>query len=346
MERSLPIRYPSITSWTWIANTFAILETYDNTKEWLYNNFVNLFCETYDEWVSLHYLPHVEVFSISPFFKSALLERKIIRSISPDIITFIKKCIDLDYYVYCKVDDHFISKDHKLLHELLIYGYNDSNSQFDIADFTLSDSQKYTFSKTSYKNIQLSIDAVMDEEDDMQDGIGGDGGIFIFCVNKHQKYSFNAELFKAYLDDYISCKCSSNLYRTNKLEIPTSFSVGLKKIRCGLAVYDTLIEYCTNLIEGKNYFYIQSFHVLYKHKKLMLNRLRYLKDKLNFQISESILSEFESLLIHAEIIRNLGIKYLLQRDTIVLKKIKQLLKELKDEDEKACLKLFQVLCKL
>ena len=104
MKKILPYKYPEITSWTWTAGNFAILGNYSNATAWLYSNFAQLFCERYDKWVSVHYIPHLDVFSNNPFFQSSLLSRELISELNIDIISFVKKCIELNYYIYCKVD--------------------------------------------------------------------------------------------------------------------------------------------------------------------------------------------------------------------------------------------------
>ena len=42
MSKKLPFKYPQITSWTWTAAAFAVLENYENARPWLYNNFIQI----------------------------------------------------------------------------------------------------------------------------------------------------------------------------------------------------------------------------------------------------------------------------------------------------------------
>ena len=175
MKKILPYKYPEITSWTWTAGNFAILGNYSNATAWLYSNFAQLFCERYDKWVSVHYIPHLDVFSNNPFFQSSLLSRELISELNIDIISFVKKCIELNYYIYCKVDEGGMRGKNRFLHELMVFGYDDASETLQIADFTFSNSQKYMFSSTTYEKFRKAYESVMLEEDDMQDGIGGDG---------------------------------------------------------------------------------------------------------------------------------------------------------------------------
>ena len=91
MKKKLPLKYPTITSWDWTAATFAVLENHNQCNDWIFNNFVQIFSERYQNIISLHFLPHIDVFSMCPFFYVSLIPRCLISS---DIITFFKKCID------------------------------------------------------------------------------------------------------------------------------------------------------------------------------------------------------------------------------------------------------------
>lgn len=337
MEKKLLFKYPEITSWTWTAATFAILENYENAIPWLYNNFVQLFCERYDNWVSVHYLPHLDVISNNPFFHSALISRELISNLHIDIIDFIKKCIDLKYYVYCKVDEGCICVDRKFLHELVIFGYDDSKETFEIADFTLNKYRKYTLASTSFQNIKKAYENVMHEEDDMTDGIGGDGGIFIFAVNEGYYHKFNINLLLSQLEDYINCKDQGKDYRTKNIYQESNFSKGLKGVSLGIDVYDEIIKYYRRVQHGNNRFYIQPLHVLYDHKVLMISRLQYIKDKID--ISNEIIEQYIELKRKTEITRNLGVKYWINPNVNIINEIIDNLEIIREKDNACAAKL-------
>lgn len=345
MKKVLPFKYPMITSWTWTAATFAVLENYENAFPWLYNNFVQIFCETYDKWVSIHYIPHVDVFSNNPLLRSALIERKIFSSLQTNIIDFIKKCIELDYYVYCKVDERYICKKERFLHELIIYGFDDETAQFKIADFTFASSQKYVFSVTSYTSVQQAYEAVTIEDDDMQDGIGGNGGILIFSVNCEYDYSFNLELLIISLKDYLGRMDGGSNYRTYNLKKESSFSRGLRMVHYGIDVYDEVINYYKKVKNGIDIFYIQPLHVLYDHKVLMIKRLQFLKKEMGVEISESVVENYEKIFQIAKMARNVGIKYWVCKNASLLDRLEKLLIQMKSLDKKTTESLLKELKK-
>lgn len=331
-ERILPFKNPSITSWTWTAGIFAILENYSNCTGWLYNNFVQLFCEEYDDFVSVHYLPHIDVFSVCPFLHSSLIPRSLLAGLKIDVVNFVKTCVDLGYYVYCFVDEQYISEfvKERFLHELMIYGYG--NKEFHIADFTLSNSHKYVCSTMSFENFVKAYDSVEDEEDEMQDGIAGNGGIFIFSIETEAQYDFDLKLFLSYLEDYINCCDRGDIYRTYDLKKPNKFNKDLRSVSYGIEIYDTVQKYYQNVLEGKQYFMRQPLHVIYDHKVLMIKRLYYLKHEKKITISQEIIQEYEKLLGKIKIMRGMGIKYSISKERDILLNIISTMKIIKEEE--------------
>lgn len=334
MKKILPYKYPEITSWTWTAGNFAILGNYSNATAWLYSNFAQLFCERYDKWVSVHYIPHLDVFSNNPFFQSSLLSRELIFELNIDIISFVKKCIELNYYIYCKVDEGGMRGKNRFLHELMVFGYDDASETLQIADFTFSNSQKYMFSSTTYEKFRKAYESVMLEEDDMQDGIGGDGGILIFKVNDEYEYEFNQQLLITSLKDYLNGTDSGSNYRTYDLNKASSFSKGLRDVCYGINIYKEIMRYYKEVATGSNKFYIQPLHVLYDHKVLMVDRIKYLREQKNIDISKSVTEDFLKLMKKVEIIRNMGVKYWINKDTKILEKIVKNLDAIMEEDKK------------
>lgn len=317
-EKILPFKYPSITSWTWIAGIFAILENYSNCTEWLYNNFIQLFCEEYDDFVSVHYLPHIDSFSVCPFLHSSLIPRSLLVELKINVVDFVKSCIGLGYYVYCFVDEQYISKfvEKRFLHELLVYGYN--NEEFYIADFTLSNSHRYACSTVFFENFLRAYNSVDEKEDEMQDGIAGNGGIFIFSIETEVQYDFDLKLLLNYLEDYANCCDRGAPYRTYDLNKPNKFNKDLRRVSYGIGIYDVVQKYYQNVLEGRQYFMIQPLHVIYDHKVLMIKRLNYLKYEKKITVSQEIIQGYEKLLKKIEIMRNMGIKYAVSKEQNIL----------------------------
>lgn len=329
----LPVKYPTITSWPWTAAIFSVLEGNGKYEDWLYENFTQLFCEEYDKWVSVHYLPHFDVFSVCPLIKSALIPREFISTISINIIELMKMCIRLNYYICCEVDEQYISKNKKFVHELFIYGFDDEEGKFYVADFTLRDDQKYSFLKVSYENMKLAYEAVTTEDDDMKDGSGARGGILIFKVKENADYNFLVDRLIKPLEDYVKGEDRGKDYRMFYVDE----ELGLKETVYGIAIYKYIENYYAKIRKNRDdkHFYIQPLHVLYDHKVLMCKKLEIIK-KSGIEISQNVIQQFNELKQEAFIIRNLGIKYWICKKEYILDRIVRRLHLMEEKDKSAC----------
>ena len=231
----------------------------------------------------------------------------------------------------------------RFLHELLIYGYDDSTQTYNIADFTLTSTQKYTQSTTSYDSINKGYVSIRPHEDGLTDGLGGIGGIYIFSVNPNYNYDFNIDLMKNYLNDYISGSDSGYPYRTYNLKQQTASNTGLQSISYGLDIYDMLQKYYKEVKQEEKTFFIQPLHVLYDHKYLMLQRLLYLNKELKFKIPNDLLEEYSMLFSEVNILRNLGIKYWVSRKVSALDTVISRIPGIKQKDLYLTTKLINLL---
>lgn len=125
----------------------------------------------------------------------------------------------------------------------------------------------------------------------MQDGIGGDGGILIFKVNDGNEYEFNQQLLITSLKDYLNGTDSGSNYRTYDLNKASSFSKGLRDVCYGINIYKFL-SIIKKFATGSNKFYIQPLHVLYDHKVLMVDRIKYLREQKNIRYTSANYRDF------------------------------------------------------
>ena len=81
------------------------------------------------------------------------------------------------------------------------------------------------------------------------------------------------------LKDYLNGTDSGSNYRTYDLNKASSFSKGLRDVCYGINIYKEIMRYYKEVATGSNKFYIQPLHVLYDHKVLMVDRIKYLRSK-------------------------------------------------------------------
>lgn len=66
----------------------------------------------------------------------------------------------------------------------------------------------------------------------------------------------------------------------------------------------------------------------------MVDRIKYLREQKNIDISKSVTEDFLKLMKKVEIIRNMGVKYWINKDTKILEKIVKNLDAIMEEDKK------------
>ena len=170
MKKILPIEYPIVTGYPVIANALSILQARQNTKNWiLLNLMVPVFL--YDEangkilidlggdhtpW-NTRYL-----YDDCPYLTVYRYDRSWFHQQEQDIVSFIKWNIEHERYIYSDVCQKYVSEYHcddpEKLHDLFIYGYDDSKRIFFGGDFF--DKKKYQFITIPFDDYQKAFESV------------------------------------------------------------------------------------------------------------------------------------------------------------------------------------------
>jgi len=260
---------------------------------WIYNNFVQL------EFSYLYRMNHFFNWNLlySDGCETNLLNYNIIQLSllnNLSIIEYIKNCIANSYYIYITVDTYFIkeysnyNKKH-IFHGLIING-------FDNDEFYINDYFDWKFSKNgkcSSNELLASIKSYIESNENKKD-------IQMFKANVKLQYNFSLQLLKIFVDDYLE---GNNTYK--RILFNDSYC---KDYTYGINIYKDIEHLSTNYSDK----YYQSFYMgldlLFKHKKVMIDRILFMKHKkiiLNF---EDLNSQYENLAIKTQILRNIFIK--------------------------------------
>ena len=139
-KKILPTSYPMITSWQWHATLFSIIGDDEKAKNWIFSNYIQLRCYnieeifTGDEMLLADMMPGSSSLKECPYLLFSLMTKEQVESYCGDILTFIKKTINLGGYIYGVFDEAKIlcdsGADYKFPHELFIYGYDDEKQEF------------------------------------------------------------------------------------------------------------------------------------------------------------------------------------------------------------------------
>lgn len=309
--KKLPVTYPMITSWQWHATLFSILSDDENAKKWIFSNYVQLRCYniqeifTGDDMLLTDMMPGSSSLKQCPYLVFSLLTKEQIESYCGNIIDFIIKTIDLEGYVYGVFDEAKIlcdaEVDYKFPHELFIYGYNRDEEVFYVGDFTFQD--HYSYNTVSFADVERGYEVITAQEDHMfKDDYKGKRGLYVIIKNSDTPvYELDVELIKASLKEYLNSEDSKNHFRMMRNRFnDTTF---------GIKVYDkVLLQIDKQLHAEEPDFDIRALHVMYDHKVLMYERLKYMMNHGFLKFNQETLDEYATVVTNMLTARNLLVR--------------------------------------
>lgn len=309
--KKLPVSYPAITSWQWHATLFSILSNDDNAKKWIYSNYIQLRCYniqeifTGDEMLLADIIPGSSSLKLCPYLVFSLLTKEQIESYCGNIIDFIIKTIDLEGYVYGVFDEAKIlcdaKVDYKFPHELFIYGYNLEEEVFYVGDFTFQD--HYSYTTVSFKDVQRGYEVISAKEDHMfKDDYKGKRGLYCILKNTDTSYyEVDLDLIKTNLREYLNSVDTKDHFRLMRNRFDdTTF---------GVQVYDRVLSQIEKQLSLAEPDYdIRALHLMYDHKVLMYERIKYLMANSYLEYNQDLLDEYKLVVINMLTARNLLVR--------------------------------------
>ena len=310
-KKKLPVTYPMITSWQWHATLFSILSSNDNAKKWIFSNYIQLRCYniveifTGDDMLFTDIMPGSSSLQECPYLITSLLTKEQIESYCGNIIDFIIKTIDLGGYVYGVIDEARILSDfevdYKFPHELFIYGYDMDQEVFYVGDFTFKD--RYSHSKVSFEDVRRGYEVISAPEDHMfKDDYKGTRGLYVIQKNVDTcYYNVDTTLIRDTLREYLSSADTKNHFRMMRNRFnDTTF---------GVKVYDRVLDRINMQMSKKEPdFDIRALHVMYDHKVLMYERIKYLMANGYLNYDQDLLDTYQLVVKNMLTARNLLIK--------------------------------------
>ena len=309
--KKLPITVPEIKTYPAETYLMSVLPQNSASKNWIFSNYINLYGYiTPEHWIYQAYTlddfrltcPLIE---ISRFTSDTFITQK-----WGNIYSFFKDCIDAGYYIipqyeqfYCPLSSNF-QVGHRI-HDMIIYGYNDSVKSFYIGDFF--DMRGFLFKELSFELTDKCIQYVPKEK----------FRIDIFKSRDSYCYNFNLNFVIKTLREYLLSIHTVEPYEERMLTVEEKLRFSLNGYTYGIKNYDLLNSAILYAIENRAFLSKEkvisgivsrlrrSAHVMYCHKALMLDRLNYLKD--NHFISKSY-PEYKELRNQCLINRNLIMK--------------------------------------
>jgi len=340
MEKTLPIKYPMITSYPEIANLMSILETDERAIPWICsnlnqivfkraNNYVNGM--QYEMQFNRQFYKH---YSNIPILEYNQIHKNIISMKWPTFSDFIVELIENGYYIQTHLDHYYMPNSwfyHKsnYFHSTFIYGYDSDQGTIKIADFYMGN--KYDHYNISSDSMNKAFNGSISQEVESFNYI-----ILIKIKENYISPPINMRYMKRSLLDYIESKDSFNLF-----EYSTEWSDF--KFYFGLSYYDELIK---ELHQDK---LRRSMHVVYDHAKITKYKLKILHERDYINQTDFVqLNELICTIEHLALVnRNKYLKiYIKNRENIdrnVLDLLAKNILNLKEESENFTLKLIDAI---
>ncbi|WP_059052806.1 hypothetical protein [Paenibacillus senegalimassiliensis] len=322
MYKILPVNEPVITSYPVFANPLSIIQDNQQGWSWIISNFIQVVCPKPDS-LTLNFKNYSE----SPILCYQHIKKSLINSRWEDIAEFIIDSIDMNNYVYMIVDQHYLSASDafqrlRCPHDIFIYGYDSCKKIFNVADNMKSG--KYVFSTCSFDELKNAYNMLPKDQDTIYPFNPNEGfnqSVKLLSLNAHIEYKFNINYVIKSLLDYLESKLTMN--EIHQYRESHSY---------GISTYADVCEYVYLLEKNQVDFDIRSFHLIYEHKKLMRMRVDFLK-KTNFlkDINE-LIEQCQKLETETLMIRNLALKYYINKKVTLLTDIVQRLEVIKELD--------------
>ncbi|MGG4551440.1 BtrH N-terminal domain-containing protein [Paenibacillus humicus] len=315
---------PFITNYNVYGAIFSIIGS-DNFFPWLYTNFIGVAVNNYDD--TLYFTDHFSLLeygnqSSCPGIRIEKPTNKEIVHMyhEESIVDVVIKAIDNDKYVWLYLDRYYIpeSDDYQKKHNdhsLLVYGYDEQNQFFYIADNLVNG--KFMTSKCSFELFEKAwISEVCHHY----------RRFFLYIIKQDGTYILDKNILVQGIIDYLdSNKITQGVFWDQKpVDGPHSYVQDQSYWIFGQEIY----SYLNDLIYENHYIDIRLFHLLWEHKKCMQGRISFFESDNDKELSE----KYRWVENHSKVMRNMVIKYNLTRDKSILKTISEGMKAVAMEE--------------
>ena len=314
-QKILPIGAPPIIGYLHHAYPLSILSQNNSFLPWFFSHYIQLFCpldisdgpDPARKRKFNFYRPPNCDYTCSPRLEMTYISRRIIDK--NNLIAFIRDTIEQNEYVQICIDEYYIPeksvyRKRHLIHEILICGYDDISSQTTTLGFNRQGD--FAPSKVSYENlIRAYSDLNLTNHYDQ-------AGICAFRYNSQPNCDFDKNLLTESLADYLLSSNTSERFRMLAPPIDGVF---------GLNVYPCLINQCKALLSHPEWFDIRPLHILWEHKKCMLNRLQFMETSYYLNATASFSLSYRDIEKQAQILRMMMLKLRTTKNSAILIRI-------------------------
>ncbi|HEX5125618.1 MAG TPA: hypothetical protein VFW00_02670 [Rhodocyclaceae bacterium] len=294
--KQLPLAESPIRGYMMYGYHLGITFAHVDAWPWFFSNFVQLQCDPEQLKLAdildsstmakgeIHFTEGTSLYN--PWLSnSAHLDAATMEAFYGSISSYIVDNIKQDFYVETFIDEYYIpvlfnGYDSHFGHRLLVFGFDESQRTFDIIGFDKK--SQYKKLTCGYDELDAAFIAVLPQFPERT-------RLFKPAINGPQAV-FDQQKFVNVLNEYLDSR--NTLLNPDLRGLLKADNV----LWYGLKNYDFLGQYLVAWIAGqeagaaKTVDY-RGFHVLWEHKKCMLDRLKWLI-KIGYDIPESMLTEY------------------------------------------------------
>ncbi|RGF38723.1 hypothetical protein DW050_11945, partial [Ruminococcus sp. AF42-10] len=166
--KKLIVREPLLSTYPEYGSVFSIIPDNELSENWMYSNFVQYYVKKNNLFVSgeelLVYKDHVNFISTVPTLQHYKISEHILHMFTKEsLIEALIDFLDNDFYIILLLDRSYIreSRNYKkspFVHMTLIYGYDEDNEDFYIADN--NNYGKYDFLQYKFEDVANAFKAM------------------------------------------------------------------------------------------------------------------------------------------------------------------------------------------
>ncbi len=319
MKKILPIVRPKIFSYSHQCAVHAILMSYDECNDWIFNNYIQIYClknlyNTHRKG-TLDFFYHFygdfnfyEQYS-NPWLLMNRISRQNVLSKWNNEINYINECIFNEEYVFAVINKQYVLKqDRAFYHPVLVYGIDEENEILYCAD---NDSLgKYNLMEITFNDYLKGCDipVIEDYYDKRPEGI---------CSFKVRKKKDDIDSYKFYIDKVI-IDFNSYINPVASNEFAHVY---------GVDCYDELCKYYALVMNNLEYCDLRAISSLLDHKILMIERFKYMK-KHNYLLNnvDNLIDGSEQIMNLVNSSQKLIIKYNITKDKNIIEHVINVLK--------------------
>jgi len=316
-SKILNVNPPLINCYTKYGTLFSIIPESDQLSNWVNSNFIQLVYNI--SWDIYTFNNHSFLLSECPAIGYFQLSKNLFtRLYRGSLIDLVKSILDSNEYVYIFVDRHYISTDcdnyqkHHLIHELLIYGYDEKQDIFYIADNF--DDGKFMFIVCPSKDIEKGFLLLEGKEEYYS---------YIRTLKVYPNFQYSLDLEQIKYELYSFLNSTKTYYVKN--ETDRVF---------GLEIFTILQKQIQECFQNSNLIDIRAFHLLYEHMLLMEERINHLAREKHIVDPVDLSDSVKSVKRLTLLLRNLVVKYNIKMDDRAFVRVSDTLAQLKSDEEK------------